>query len=106
MVVSYAIARIGAVQVPINTRFRSHDLDYVLRQSDSTTLITHGTAAGINYLEMVRGVIALPAEGNDIVDPSFPELKRVIILDDNAHPGTLCWKNLLNEAPDLSLIHI
>ena len=106
MVLSYAIARIGAVQVPINTRFRSHDLDYVLRQSDSTTLITHSTAAGINYLEMVRSVIALPAEGSDIVDPSFPELKRVIILDDNAHPGTLCWKNLLNEAPDAAFKEI
>ena len=106
MVLSYAIARIGAIQVPINTRFRSHDLDYVLRQSDSTTLITHSTAAGINYLEMVRSVIALPAEGSDIVDPSFPELERVIVLDDDVHPGTLCWQQMLDGAPDAAFKEI
>lgn len=106
MVLSYAIARIGAIQVPINTRFRSHDLDYVLRQSDSTTLITHSTAAGINYLEMVRSVIALPAEGSDIVDPSFPELKRVIVLDDDVHPGTLCWQQMLDGAPEAAFKEI
>ena len=106
MVLSYAIARIGAIQVPINTRFRSHDLDYVLRQSDSTTLITHSTAAGINYLEMVRSVIALPAEGSDIVDPSFPELERVIVLDDDVHPGTLCWQQMLDGAPEAAFKEI
>ena len=106
MVLSYAIARIGAIQVPINTRFRSHDLDYVLRQSDSTTLITHSTAAGINYLEMVRSVIALPAEGSDIVDPSFPELERVIVLDDDVHPGALCWQQMLDGAPEAAFKEI
>ena len=34
-----AVMRIGAVLVPINTRFRTDDAAYVLSQSDSTTLI-------------------------------------------------------------------
>lgn len=32
----FAAAKIGAVLVPINTRFRTNDLEYVVRQSDST----------------------------------------------------------------------
>jgi fatty-acyl-CoA synthase len=36
----FALAKIGAVVVPINTRFRTSDLAYVLGQSDATTLIT------------------------------------------------------------------
>ena len=36
----FALAKIGAVVVPINTRFRASDLAYVLWQSDATTLIT------------------------------------------------------------------
>lgn len=40
----YALATVGAVQVPVNTRFRTNDLDYVLRQSDSAMLITHDTS--------------------------------------------------------------
>ena len=33
-----AVMRIGAVLVPVNTRFRTDDAAYVLGQSDSTTL--------------------------------------------------------------------
>ena len=46
-----AVMRIGAVLVPINTRFRSEDAAYVLGQSDSTTLII---AARSVHLPKVR----------------------------------------------------
>ena len=36
----FAVVKVGAVLVPINTRFRTADLEYVLRQSDSATLTT------------------------------------------------------------------
>ena len=45
----YALAKVGAVQVPVNTRFRTNDLEYVLRQSDSAMLITHDTSGPIDY---------------------------------------------------------
>ena len=64
-----ALAKIGAPLVPINTRFRTHDLEYVLRQSDSTVLITHDASGPIDYLGMVREVIALPHEGTRVADP-------------------------------------
>ena len=41
MFAMFAVARIGAVHVPINPRFRVSDLQYVLAQSDAATLITH-----------------------------------------------------------------
>ena len=63
----FSLARIGAVQVPVNTRFRTNDLEYVLRQSDSAMLITHDVSGPIDYLAMVREVVSLPASG-DIVD--------------------------------------
>ena len=34
-----AASFIGAVLVPVNTRFRTSELEYILRQSDSTTLL-------------------------------------------------------------------
>ena len=72
----FALAKIGAVMVPINTRFRTNDLDYVLRQSDSCFLITHDTSGPIGYLEMVREVISLSNTGDSVDDPSFPKLRR------------------------------
>ena len=50
----FGLAKVGAVQVPINTRFRTKDLEYVARQSDSAMLITHDVAGPIDYLAMVR----------------------------------------------------
>ena len=50
----FALAKIGAVLVPVNTRFRTNDLEYVVRQSDSATLITVDRSGPVDYLEMVR----------------------------------------------------
>ena len=89
--IAFALAKVGAVMIPINTRFRTNDLEYVLRQSDSRFLITHDQSGPIDYLEMVREVVALPETGDNVDDANFPELKRVIILDDPGQGGALSW---------------
>src|SRR5687768_15538303 len=52
--IQYAVAKIGAILVPVNTRFRTSDLDYVLQQSDSSTLITTDYSGPVGYIDMVR----------------------------------------------------
>ena len=98
----YALAAVGAVQVPVNTRFRTNDLEYVLRQSDSVMLITHDTSGPIDYLDMVRQVVDLPAEGDALTDDSFPELDRVVIVGDGEYPGTASWSAALSRAETVS----
>ena len=98
----YALATVGAVQVPVNTRFRTNDLDYVLRQSDSAMLITHDTSGPIDYLDMVRRVVDLPGEGDAVADASFPELDRVVIVGDGEYPGTASWSAALVAAATIS----
>lgn len=97
----YAVAKIGAVLVPINTRFRTYDLDYVLRQSDSAMLITHDTSGPIDYLAMVREVVALPERGDAISDPDFPKLGRVAICGGSAS-GVATWDSLKAAAGGVS----
>ncbi|MDE0442226.1 MAG: AMP-binding protein [Gammaproteobacteria bacterium] len=98
----YALATIGAVQVPVNTRFRTNDLDYVLRQSDSAMLITHDTSGPVDYLAMVRQVVDLPVEGDAVADTSFPELDRVVIVGDGEYAGTSSWSAALVAAETIS----
>ena len=98
----FALCRIGAVVVPVNTRFRTHDLDYVLRQSDSAMLITHDISGPIDYLAKVRDVVNLPDNGCDIDDERFPVLRRVIILGERAYPGTTDWSAAKAEAEGVS----
>jgi fatty-acyl-CoA synthase len=89
--IALGLLKAGAVLVPINTRFRTADLQYVLRQSDSTYLITHNTSGPVGYLDMVREVVKLPDRGDAISDPDFPELQKVLIVDDEEHAGTQSW---------------
>lgn len=95
-----AVARIGAVLVPINTRFRANDLDYVLRQSDSAFLIAHDRSGPIDYLAIVREVVDLPDDGTDVRDAKFPELRRVFVLGDGGHSGVEDWNATLGRAAE------
>ncbi len=94
----FAIARIGAVLVPVNTRFRTHDLEYLITQSDSAYLITHDRSGPIDYLAMVREVVELPETGVEVSDTRRPALSRVVVLSEESHPGTVAWKDLLQGA--------
>jgi fatty-acyl-CoA synthase len=82
-----ACAKIGAVHVPVNTRLRTADLEYVLRQSNSATLITHDVSGPIEYLAMAREVIG-----------RLPDLKRLVIKSEQAHPHACAWADLLHGA--------
>lgn len=101
MDVMFAVAKIGAVLVPINTRFRTHDLDYLLSQSDCAWLITHDRSGPVDYLDMVRKEVALPAEGTRIDDPRRPMLRGVVTVSDERHAGTIAWPDLLAAAEEV-----
>lgn len=92
----FAIAKIGAVLVPINTRFRTHDLEYLLTQSDCAFLITHDRSGPIDYLGMVREVVELPPDGTAIDDPRCPAMRSVAILSDELYAGTIAWADILS----------
>jgi fatty-acyl-CoA synthase len=99
--VAFAIHKIGAVLVPVNTRFRARDMAYVLKQSDARFLIIEQRSGPIDYLAMVREVVKLPAAGCEVRDPEFPELARVIALDPEPHAGTLPWPALAGSAREI-----
>jgi fatty-acyl-CoA synthase len=92
----FAVAKIGAVLVPINTRFRTRDMAYIVTQSDATTVIAADRAHGVDYLGMLAEL--LPGlRGQDpaaLAIEAAPRLRRVVILGDPAS-GTLHWDDLL-----------
>jgi len=96
--IAFAVQKIGAVLVPLNTRFRTRDLAYVLGQSDSVMLITHDVSGPVGYLDMVREAVALPMNGTVVSDANFPRLRGVIIVEDDENaeppPGTQAWRDL------------
>ena len=93
--IAFAVMRIGAVLVPVNTRLRTDDVAYVLEQSASTTLILAERSGPIDYLAMVRELA--PVDGGP--GPSrLPTLRSVVVLGDGPRPGTVAWTDLLERA--------
>ena len=100
--VFFAVAKIGAILVPINTRFRVTDMEYVLRQSDSSTLIMMDGSGPVNYLEMLREVCPEidSRYESELVAHKFPQLKRVVVLGDDHPEGVVTWEDMVAGVSD------
>jgi len=66
---AFAVLKIGAVLVPINTRLRTEDVAYIVGQSDASTLILAERSGPIDYLAMVRELV--PTNGGSFVLDSW-----------------------------------
>ncbi len=73
-----ACARLGAVVVPINTRFKTEEVQYILKQSDAKALILMDSQWNIDYLAMAREM-----------RPHLPALRSVIVWKDIKAEGML-----------------
>ena len=99
----FAVAKIGAVLVPINTRFRTNDMEYVVHQSDSTTLIMQDRSGPVDYLAMLEEVCPEigQRDGPELSPERFPQLKRIIVLGEEQRPGTLAWADMMVSADEV-----
>ncbi len=75
----FAIARAGAVAVPINFLLRRDELAYVLAQSEAAVLVTMDGFRGLDYLR-VLDKLAPGWEGTGGGE-RFPRLREVVVLD-------------------------
>ena len=96
----FALAKIGAVHVPINTRFRTVDLAQVLERSNTSTLITHDVSGPVHYLAMVGELAELEGAGETrrVRSTRLPDLTRVVVVSDRQHSGAWSWPELLEAA--------
>lgn len=102
-VAEYACAKIGAVLVALNPRYRSHELSYILGQSDSVTLLLTDRLGPTDFLETLADVLPdLPrATPGEPFAAEFPRLRWVILDADNPYPGTLRLCDVLAAAAEL-----
>jgi fatty-acyl-CoA synthase len=84
-VANLGIARIGAVTVTCNSRYKALEVDYVLRQSDARALIMvdRFEAGAIDYLAILQDL----CPGAD--RSAFPMLRHVIVRGDRRPAGAM-----------------
>ncbi len=84
-----ACARLGAVLVPINTRYKAEEVEYILRQSDARVLIAMDRFWGIDFASMVGALV--PELGAEPSRPlscaRLPALRAVVLWNDAAMAG-------------------
>ncbi len=92
VVIFFAIGSLGAVTVPVNTRFVASEMAYALKQSRVTTLITCDRFLKIDFIAMLRSIFA----GIDATLPheALPDLKRVLVVGDDVPAAAQSWRDL------------
>ena len=54
IVLQFALAKIGAILVTVNTSLRAREIEYLLRQSETSTLFTIAGFKGVDYMAELR----------------------------------------------------
>ena len=104
LVAQYASAKIGAVLVTVNTSYQSKELEYLLRQSDSTTLLLMDAFKGVSYLDMLMELcpeLKQSAPG-ELQSHKLPRLKNVVYMGEQRLPGMFNWNDLLEKSAQIS----
>jgi len=86
----FAVMKIGAVLVPINTRLRTEDTAYILGQSDSAVLIIADRSGPVDYLGMVKELMP-SLRGGSLREDRFKHLRLVVSAGDEPRAETLHW---------------
>lgn len=96
VIAMFATAKIGAVLVTVNTNYKSFEFEYLMRQSDSTTLIMIDAFKDSDYLKILNELCPelKTSEPGQLKSEKFPLLRNVISLD-GPHPGAFVWDDLL-----------
>ena len=95
----WATTKIGAVLVTMNTEYRIHEAEYLLRQSDTMTLVMIDGIKNINYVDIIKELCPEldTCEPGKLNSAKLPYLKNVITVD-SKNNGCYTWE----EAVELS----
>ncbi len=94
----WAATKIGAVLVTVNTAYKTYETEYLLRQSDTHTLITIESCKDINYGRIVSELCPELAEtkpGKPLYAKRLPFLRNVVTVGFSL-PGCLTWDEMLD----------
>ncbi|MBA2851063.1 fatty-acyl-CoA synthase [Methanococcus maripaludis] len=85
----FATAKIGVVLVTVNTAYKSHELAYVMKQSDMKALAIIDSFRDVNYLEILYELVPelKTSQRGKLNSEEFPYLKNVIYVGQEKHRG-------------------
>jgi fatty-acyl-CoA synthase len=104
VLMQFATAKAGVILVNLNLRFRSHELEFVLKQAGCVGLVMQPAFRDCDYVETIRHL----APELDFCEPGklssvrLPQLHTVVFIGEDAPTGMLTWKQMLAAAGRVS----
>ncbi len=85
----FAASKIGAILVTINTSYKTHELEYLISNSDLQTLCLIDGWRDSDYIKMVNELLPelKTSERGTLKSKRFPHLKNVVYMGPEKHRG-------------------
>ncbi len=99
----WACCKIGAVLVTMNTAYKIHEAEYLLRQSDTHTLVMIESAVDSNYRQIINELcpeIASSKPGQPLHCKKLPFLRNVITVGFKM-PGALTFEEAMDRCDQI-----
>ena len=96
----WATVKIGAVLVTVNTAYKIHEAEYLLRQSDTHTLVMIEYCKDINYKEIIEELcpeLKNLEPGSPLYSKNLPFLRNVVTVGFDMD-GCLNWEQMLSRS--------
>ncbi|MDP3139323.1 MAG: AMP-binding protein [Burkholderiaceae bacterium] len=84
----FAVARVGAILVPLNTRYRVNDLAYALTQSGSAVLIAASRSGPVDCDALIEGALAQAAGQSGL-----PALRHIVMMGNSRLSQAMRWED-------------
>ncbi len=97
----WATVKIGAVLVTVNTAYKIHETEYLLRQSDTHTLVMIEDCKDSNYRQIMQELcpeLENLKPGQPLYSKKLPFLRNVVTVGFSMK-GCLEWEEFLDRAP-------
>ncbi len=104
VITQFGSPRMGAVLVTVNTNYKLFELEYLMKQSDSTTLILIEGTKSSDYVGMVYELCPelRNCQPGELVSERLPFLKNVILIGDKKLPGMFTWNEVMKMAEEVT----
>ncbi|HEX8960386.1 MAG TPA: AMP-binding protein [Geobacteraceae bacterium] len=104
VILQFASAKIGAVLVTVNTAYKSAELEYILNQSDSTTLFMVKSWKDTDYVDTLTQVVPEIAtvKPGELSNPKVPFLKTVVFIGDETPAGMINFREIAAMGKDVT----
>ena len=96
----WATTKIGAVLVTVNTAYKIHEIEYLLKQSDTHTLVMIEYCKDINYKEIIEELcpeLKTLTPGKPLYSKNLPFLRNVVTVGFSMD-GCLSYEEMLARA--------